>query len=359
MVKTANRLLAEVAGRDEAREAAALLDAIVAQDVEIDDDTGEPRIRRGVAKDRIVSASDPEMRHGRKSSSRRYDGHKMHVVEEESSEIILGVDVGPGNGGDGERAAPLVEEVHDATGVEIDELVGDMAYSDGDTRQAVEDTGAKMVAKVQPAHNAHGYPKTDFAIDLDTLSATCPAGETSTKVRNTRDHKNRPTLLLVFDTDACASCPCRSECVTGQGARAITLSVHEARLQKARTEQLRPAVRKKLRRRAVIERKIDHLHDLGAKKARYRGRRKTKLQIVLAATVANFGRLDALGGLGGDDGVAARRKSHLEVLLQPFRWRHRGKGRLPAALKAFFRPNRWDLQRTLQAFSDPLSCSLT
>lgn len=54
----------------------------------------------------------------------------------------------------------------------------------------------------------------------------------------------------------------------------------------------------------MVERKIDHLHDLGTKKARYRGRRKTKLQVLLAATVANFSRLDALGNLGGQDAAA-------------------------------------------------------
>jgi IS5 family transposase len=50
-----------------------------------------------------------------------------------------------------------------------------------------------------------------------------------------------------------------------------------------------------LRRRAKVERKIDHLQELGMRKARYRGRRKTKLQAFLAATVANFTRLVALG----------------------------------------------------------------
>ena len=359
MVQDANRLLAAVADQDRAQQAAALLAAIVAQDVEIDEDTGEPRIRKGVAKDRIVSTSDPEMRHGRKSSFKRYDGHKLHVVEEESTEMILGVDVGPGNGGDGEKAAPLIEEVRGETGVEIEELLGDMAYGDGDTREAVERAGASIVAKVAPVHNRNGYPKTDFAIDLDTLSATCPAGEVSTEVRNTRDHKHRPTLLLVFDAVSCASCPLRSECVTGKGPRTITLSVHEKRLQKARTAQLRPSVRKKLRRRAVIERKIDHLHDLGAKKARYRGRRKTKLQVLLAATVANIARLDALGGLGEGDRAAARRGCRLDGSSQPAPWPHRAVDRMLADLKAFPHLGCWDLHRTLPAFSDPLSCSLT
>lgn len=137
------------------------------------------------------------------------------------------------------------------------------------------------------------------------------------------------------------------------------LSIHEARLQRARTEQLRPSVRKKLRRRAVIERKIDHLHDFGAKKARYRGRRKAKLQVLLAASVANIGRLDALGGLGRKNDSATRRGFRSDDAWQPFGYFHRGKGRSLAALKAFLRPDHRGLQCTLQAFSDPLSCSLT
>ena len=41
----------------------------------------------------------------------------------------------------------------------------------------------------------------------------------------------------------------------------------------------------------------DHLQDLGMRKARYRGRRKTRLQALLAATVANFKRLAVIGVL--------------------------------------------------------------
>ena len=63
--------------------ATALLAQVVDQDVEADDDG--PAIRGGVARDRVVSHSDPEMRHGRKSASRRLDGHKLDVLTDESS----------------------------------------------------------------------------------------------------------------------------------------------------------------------------------------------------------------------------------------------------------------------------------
>ena len=49
--------------------------------------------------------SDPEMRHGRKSASRRFDGHKIDVIADEDSELILGVDIRAGNAGDGDGAA--------------------------------------------------------------------------------------------------------------------------------------------------------------------------------------------------------------------------------------------------------------
>ncbi|GAC1361429.1 MAG: hypothetical protein NVSMB32_00360 [Actinomycetota bacterium] len=305
MVSAANNLLDAVKDREDPKEAAALLAALVAQDVEIDPETGQPRIRKGVAKDRIVSTTDTEMRHGRKSASRRFDGHKLHVVEEESTEIILGVNIGPGNGGDGEQAAPLIEEIAEATGVEIDELVGDMAYGDGDTRAAVEETGAKMIAKVPPVVNAGFFPKTDFVINPEAPSVTCPAGHTTTDSHPERDHKGRSTQRLHFSIEVCGGCELRARCVKGEGARSITLSVHEARMATARADQVKRSVQAKLHRRPVVERKIDHLQDLGLRKARYRGRRKTLLQALLAATVANFGRLHLLGGLGVEETAIA------------------------------------------------------
>ncbi len=116
---------------------------------------------------------------------------------------------------------------------------------------------------------------------------------------------------------------------------------------------------RKLRRRAVIERKIDHMQDLGANKARYRGRRKTKLQILLAATVANLARLEALGGLGDNDAIDPRHKSHRDRVHKLLGTPIRPGNDAVAAIKTLFRPIRWDLRRGLHPISDPLSCSRT
>jgi hypothetical protein len=51
-----------------------------AQDVE--EAGGRPRLRQGVAPDRRVSIEDGEMRHGRKSKSKRFNGYKEHIAED-------------------------------------------------------------------------------------------------------------------------------------------------------------------------------------------------------------------------------------------------------------------------------------
>ena len=60
-------------------EAARLLREIVGQEFEVEDNE-VPRPRRGRRTRQIVSAHDPEMRHGRKTPARRFTGYKLHAA---------------------------------------------------------------------------------------------------------------------------------------------------------------------------------------------------------------------------------------------------------------------------------------
>ena len=57
-------------------------------------------IRDGVSRDRMLSVHDPELRHGHKSSRRRFNGHKAAIVVDTDSQLITAVDVLPGNAPD-------------------------------------------------------------------------------------------------------------------------------------------------------------------------------------------------------------------------------------------------------------------
>lgn len=298
MVAAADRLLRATADRGECADAAELLHRLIDQDVERAADDGHgPAIRRQVARDRVISPSDPEMRHGRKSKARKFDGYKLHLIEEPDSELITAVEVTPANTSDGDVAADLVRQA-ERNGAAVSELVGDMAYGDGDTRAEVADAGAKVVAKVPPTYNRGRFTKEDFTIDPQTPSATCPAGVTTSDVRRDgKDAHGRQIYALRFPEPACATCVLRPQCTTGAGPRTVKLHHHERLLQHARRDQQRPSVTRKLRQRPIIERKVDHVMDNGARKARYRGRRKTLLQARLAAIVTNIKRLAVLDAL--------------------------------------------------------------
>jgi hypothetical protein len=300
LVGAARMVMAELGGvADPAvAEPVGLLGQVIEADTEPDPDDGGARLREGVAPDRVISVSDPQMRHGRKSAARRFDGHKMDVITDEASELVLGVGIRAGNAADGEGAIPLLDGVRSRPGIDVEVLVGDMAYSDGDLRAGVEARGVAMVAKVPPVTNAGRYPKTDFYIDVDAGQVTCPAGEVTADATPGRDHKGRPGLLFRFDPTECGSCPLRADCTRATGGRTVFVGIHHHRIAAARAAQDNPDIQTLLRNRAKVERKIDHLQDLGMRKARYRGRRKTKHQALLAATVANICRLDVLGSLG-------------------------------------------------------------
>ena len=103
----------------------------------------------------------------------------------------------------------------------------------------------------------------------------------------------------------CAACPLREQCTTSAKGRQIIVGRHHDRIEKARKAQVEPDTKTLLRRRPKVERKIDHLQDLGMRKARFRGRRKTLLQALLAATVANFKRLVVLNAFKNPVAAAA------------------------------------------------------
>ena len=102
-------------------------------------------LRSGVSKDRMMSVHDPQMRHGHKSSSRCFDGHKAAIIVDTGPQLITALDVLPGNAPDILGALELVEQSEINAGLPVEEAVGEAAYGDGATRQTFADAGRRLV----------------------------------------------------------------------------------------------------------------------------------------------------------------------------------------------------------------------
>ena len=271
----------------------------------------------GVSRDRMMSVHDPEMRHGHKSSSRRFDGHKAAIVVDTDSQLITAVEVLPGNPPDNLGALELVEQSEANTGVPVEESMGDAAYGDGDTRQAFADAGRTLIARVPDRPNRSHFPKEDFHIDLEAGTCTCPAGNVARRIVSfgTRTGPTGRTHRLNgfrFDGAVCGVCPLRSQCVAGSSALGRTVQLHpqEALLQQARALQQSEAFAGYRQRRVVVEHRLARL---GIRQARYSGRVKTRFQLYLAATVANLTLVASKAGLPEDTGGASKVGSALRA----------------------------------------------
>ncbi|MDP9296617.1 MAG: transposase, partial [Actinomycetota bacterium] len=274
-------------------EAAELLATVAGQDVEQAED-GRFVIRRGVARDRVVSTVDPEARHGRKSVHGHFDGYKAHVAVEPETELITEVAVGPANVADAESVPDLLPELDEDEAQEDRlQVVGDTAYGTGPTREVLVEAGAELVAKAPPETNPHGgFPKSAFRIDVAGGTATCPAG-----VRTARTvHKKTGEVQFRFPAEICAACPLRSGCTSSRNGRRVTVGPHEPLLAAARARQRTLEFKRVYNgKRPTVERVISRLVRRGGRKARYRGREKVAAQVTLKAAGENLLRMLRLG----------------------------------------------------------------
>ena len=206
------------AGRQRIVAAAELLGQLLLQDVERTDDGVSlgVSLKDGVSRDRMMSVHDPELRHGHKSSSRRFDGRKAAIVVDTDSQLITAVAVLPGNAPDNLGALELVEQSEADTGVPVEE-----AMDGGDTRQAFAAAGRTLIARVPGRPNRSHFPKEDFRIDLESGSCTCPEGQITRRIRTsgTRTGATGRTHRLKgfrFDGALCGVCPLRPQCVAAK-----------------------------------------------------------------------------------------------------------------------------------------------
>ena len=313
-------LAEDSAGRQRIVAGAELLGQFLLQDIERKSGDGDGddgvSLKGGVSQDRMMSVHDPEMRHGHKSSRRRFDGHKAAIVVDTDTQLITAVEVLPGNAPDNLGTLDLVEESEANTGVPVQEAMGDAAYGDGGTRQAFADAGRRLVARVPGRPDRQRFPKDDFVIDLAAGSCTCPAGRlthTIVPAGKRTDGKGRVHHLRAFQFDGseCMTCPLRSQCISAKGRRGRWVLIHpqEALLQEARALQQSAGYDEYRARRVVVEHRLARLVHLGIRQSRYFGRVKTRFQLYLAATVANLtlvsGKLGLPGGTGGGCSVGS------------------------------------------------------
>jgi hypothetical protein len=266
------------------------IDAIVqvrAQDLE-DCPGGGTRIRQGVAPDRRISVCDGEMRHGRKSRSKRFDGYKEHIARDLDFPAIVACAVTPANRPEELGAVPIAEDIKRQQ-FRLVELHIDRAYVNSPVVDDVFASGGAVFAKPwgRRAHRPGLFTKGDFKIDLRAKTITCPAGEVESF---------EPGDTVEFDPEACGACSLRSNCTqaaSGSG-RTVSIAADESRQRKYRKLQQTGPGRALLRRRTAVEHALAHIAARKGHRARYVGVRRNLFDLRRAAAIQNLEGLQRL-----------------------------------------------------------------
>jgi hypothetical protein len=269
---------ANLASQPPLRDALAALRRVLEQDLEPDPTTGRGRIKRGVAKDRMPSLGDPEMRHGRKSKNKLFNGYKRHLMKIIGADVTVAAEVLPANRPEHEAMAPLTEDTaqHGA----LDELLLDRGYLASPRVAELRADGVVIRCKPWRIRNGGRFTKEQFDLRLDERRVVCPAG-TSTSISD--------SLVARFPAATCAACDLRSQCTTAKcRGRSVTIHPDEALLVELRRDLKTADGRAVLRERTTIEHSLARLGRIQGPRARYKGVRKNALDVRRCAAVDNL-----------------------------------------------------------------------
>jgi hypothetical protein len=276
-------------------------------------DTGEHQIAEGTAPDRLLSLTDPAMRHGHKSVAHKFDGYKTATSIDQASELILDIADQPANAGDGKALLPTIARVEEHAQVTVDRVLGDGAYGSGENRAACAERPGHPIDLVSPMARPSdpAVDKAAFTLDLPAHTATCPNGQSVSASRIKMDETGRTTYRFSFARTQCLACPLFARCVRSATAgRILTVSPYEGYLRAARQRQQTDEFQALYRLRARVEGKQAELVAHGLRQTRYVGAAKRRLQRLFLGAAINLKRIFTLAAAKGSDLLALLSTPH-------------------------------------------------
>jgi Transposase DDE domain/Transposase domain (DUF772) len=241
------------------------------------DSQGVPSLSKGVAKDRRISIEDPDMRHGRKSKSKKINGYKRHVLKDLESGMVRAVALTKAN--TPESAATLdLERDLKFQNIYLAELHIDRGYLSSHWVTQRDET-LKIFCKAWPVRNSGRFDKNSFFLDWDTHLISCP---------NQIAVPFEPGKIVHFPQSECTICPLRADCTNSKKGRTVSIHPDEALMQELRARQSTASGRLDLRRRTTVEHSLAHIGHWQGDRARYLGQRKNLFDLRRVAVVHNL-----------------------------------------------------------------------
>jgi transposase len=259
------------------------------------------RIKKLLDTDRIReirSKVDEDSRFGHKTATSTFFGFKSHLAMTEER-IITGIEVTHGGEPDGKQLPNLLKKSLN-NGIDVKEVVGDMAYVSEENLDVCEEKGVTIFARTNTAVAAAASATLEegFLFNKDASLMQCPAGELAMRVEKRLAENGNTYLRYVFSKVKCRKCPLCEHCRVGKSeAKERGYSITQAsEKNRARLEfEASEAFRERMKIRHRIEEKNGEMKVAhGLDRADSVGLEAMRLQIYFTAFVVNIKRIVTL-----------------------------------------------------------------
>ena len=247
--------------------------------------------------EQIKIQNDPDARVGHKTADTSFFGYKTHLAMTDER-IITAAVITSGEKSDGKQLQELIEKTK-ATGLEVENVVGDTAYSGKENIEMAEQESFKLVSKLNPViTNGKRKKEDEFQFNKDAGMFVCPAGHMAIKkVTHKKETKQENQIIKYhFDVEKCKYCPISKGCYkSGAKSKSYSVSIKSSAHTKQAKFQESDYFKEKSKERYKIEAKNSELKNRhGYNIAASGGINNMQLQSVMTIFVVNLKRITKL-----------------------------------------------------------------
>lgn len=243
-------------------------------------------------------SKDTDAKVGHKTADSSFFGYKTHIAMTEER-IITAAVVTSGEKHDGKQLKKLIEK-SEACGLEVENIIGDAAYSEKENIEYAKENNKHLIAKLSKtvSHGNSRLSQTRFEYNKDADMYVCEEGHMSIKKTSTRSKKHAEdgqgtVLSYFFDVEKCKCCPKKHGCYKeGSKTKSYSVSIknntHKEHMEFQETEHFK----KKSKERYKIEAKNSEMkHRHGYDIASAAGLIGMQMQGALTIFVVNLKRI--------------------------------------------------------------------
>lgn len=169
-------------------------------------------------------SKDQDAKVGHKTSDTSFFGYKTHIAMT-PERLITGAVITTGEKHDGKQLIELIKKSQQS-GIEVEAIIGDGAYSEKDNLDYCNDNNIKNVSKLSKSvTHGKGKNKDDFEYNKDAGMYVCKAGNMAIKKVKSGSEKNGTNVeCYYFDVEKCKHCPFKDGCYKN-GSKTKTYSI--------------------------------------------------------------------------------------------------------------------------------------